>query len=184
VPEREESWAVANSEAVFKRRQEGKLSLEQLSEEFGRSKPTLSAAIKTYLKDHPEEVDAVKLPVGGKRPKKFDLAAIGEKARTLWIAGWSKERLAAKFGCSAPTVHKAIAFVYARDGLTMPTRQETRSSRTTSARDLHNQGLSLDDIAATLNVSDVTARQLLRESYAAQGKPMPDLRRRSTSDDS
>lgn len=38
---------------------------------------------------------------------------------------------------------------------------------------------SLAEVAATMNVSDVTARGYLRASFAAEGKPMPDLRRRN-----
>ena len=101
------------------------------------------------------------------------------EARQLWIDGWSKEKLAKKYDCSAPTVGKAIALAYHMEGLTIPTREEARRDKATEARRLLDDGKSLDDIAAAMKVSDVTARDYLNESFAAEGKPMPDLRRRT-----
>ena len=94
----------------------------------------------------------------------------------------AKEKLAKRYGCSAPTVGKAIAFAYERDGLPMPTRAEARRAKVEEARRRLDAEQSLDEIAAALKVSDVTARGLLHESFAAEGKPMPDLRRRHPPD--
>jgi hypothetical protein len=41
-----------------------------------------------------------------------------------------------------------------------------------------DEGHSLEEIAHTLAVSDVTARTILKASFEAEGRPMPDLRRR------
>jgi hypothetical protein len=65
IPGRNMSWAAANAEAVFKRRQESKLSFGQLAKEFLRTKPTVRAAVQSYLQQHPDEVDVVKLRPGG-----------------------------------------------------------------------------------------------------------------------
>jgi predicted transcriptional regulator len=171
-------WASDNAEAVFQRRQESRLPYSKLAEEFEVTPSTIGAAIRHYLKTHPGERDEVDLKHGGKRRPTFDLAKFAQEARDLWVEGWSKERLAKKYGCSAPTVSKAIAFAYAQGGLPMPTREEARRARTMEARRLHDEGNSLLKIARAMKTSDVTVRQYLRESFAAEGNQMPDLRRR------
>lgn len=171
------SWAAMNAEAVFLRRREARLSFAKLATEFDVTPPTARAAVRAYLAAHPGEQD-IALPRGGRRKAKFDLAAIADEARQRWIDGESKESLARRFACSAPTVGKAIAYAYERDGLPMPTRAEARRAKVTEARRLLDEENSLDDIAAAMKCSDTTARQYLRESFAAEGRPMPDLRRR------
>jgi hypothetical protein len=170
------SWAAENSEVVFRRRQESRLSYAKLADEFDVTPPTIGAAIRHYLKAHPGERDEVCLPRGGKRPPKFNLAAIGDEARQLWIDGWSKEKLAEKYGCSPPTVVKAIAFAYAQEGKPMPTREEVRRAKVTEARRSFDEGKTLESIVATMKVSVSTVRKLLQESFAADGKTMPDMR--------
>jgi hypothetical protein len=176
IPE-SSSWASENAERVFRRRKAERLSFAKLAEEFGVTPPTIGAAVRAYLEKHPEESD-IELPCGGKRKPKFDLSTFADEARQLWIDGESKEKLAKKYGCSAPTVGKAIAFAYEREGLKMPTRAEARRAKVAEARSLLDAGKQLDEIAVVMKVSDVTARQYLRESFAAEGKPMHDLRRR------
>jgi DNA-directed RNA polymerase specialized sigma24 family protein len=176
VPE-SSSWAKENAEQVFLRRQAERLSFAKLAEEFGVTPPTIGAAVRAYLEKHPDESD-IELGRGGKRKPKFDLAAIADAARQRWIDGESKEQIAKKYGCSAPTVGKAIAFAYEREGLKMPTRAEARRVKFAEARRLLDEEKSLDEIAVALGVSDVTARGYLQESFAAEGKTMPDLRRR------
>jgi len=172
------SWSEVNAKVVFRRRQKSRLSYAKLASEFGVTRPTIAAAIRRYLEDHPDEHDGVILQGGGKRRPKFDLSEFCDEARELWNAGWSTEKLAKKFGCSSPTITKAIAFAYARNGLPMPTREEVRRDKWAVARKLLEQGKELNEIAATMNVSDATARHLLQESFAADKKAMPDLRRR------
>ena len=60
----------------------------------------------------------------------------------------------------------------------MPTREEARGSKVAEARRLLEEGKALEAIAAAMKVSDVTVRQFLRDSFAAEGRRMPDLRRR------
>lgn len=172
------SWESENAESVFRRRQATHFSYAKLASEYGVTPPTIGAAIRFYLKAHPDERDEVCLKRGGKRRPKFDLAKIAHEARRLWINGDSKEKLAKQYSCSAPTVHKAIAFAYAQEGLPMPTREEARRGKVAEARRLLDEGQPLDVIAAEMKVSGTTARQYLRDSFAAEGKPMPDLRRR------
>lgn len=93
-----------------------------------------------------------------------------------WESGWPKLKLAEKFGCSTSTIDKALAWAYEQDGMPMPSRADRRSARVSMARALLEEGRSLDEIAETLKGSDVTARAYLRESFAAEGKAMPDLR--------
>ena len=174
------SWAAENAEAVFRRRQTANLSYAKLATEFGVTPPTIGAAVRLYLADHPDESD-IKLPRGGKRRRKFDLSQFADEARRLWDeGGWSKEELARKYGCSAPTVDKAIAYAYAQEGSKMPTREELRRGKAEEARRLLDAGKSLDEIAATMKISDVTARRYLHDSFAANGEEMPDLRRRKS----
>ena len=171
------SWASEHAEAVFRRRQTTRASYATLAAEFKVTPPTIGAAIRCFLAVHPEERD-IELPRGGKRKPKFDLATIADEARQLWVDGESKEKLAKRFGCSAPTVGKAIAFAYEREGSKMPTRAEARRAQVDEARRRLDADQSLQEIAAALKISDVTTRRLLQESFAAEGKPMPDLRRR------
>ena len=63
----------------------------------------------------------------------------------------------------------------------MPTTAEARSHKANEARRLLDAGTPLEDIAATMNVSNVTVRKYLRQSFAADGKVMPDLRRKNVS---
>ncbi|MEX0585660.1 MAG: hypothetical protein WD176_03385, partial [Pirellulales bacterium] len=177
IPE-SSSWSADNAEAIFRRRQESRLSYAKLAEEFGVTSPTIGAAIRHYLNTDPGERDAVILQRGGKRRPKFDLSKFAEEAQRLWIDGWSKEKLAKRYECSAPTVGKAIAYAYAQEGLPMPTRGEARRGKVLEARRLLDEGNALEAIVAKMKVSDVTARQLLRESFQSEGKPMPDMRRR------
>lgn len=172
------SWAADNAEVVFRRRQATRFSYAQLAHEYQVTPPTIGAAIRHYLKTHPSEKDEVCLQRGGKRRPKFDLTKMADEARQLWIEGESKEKLAQKYGCSAPTVHKAIAFAYAQEGLPMPTREEAHHGKVVEARRLLDMGQRLEAIAAVMKVSDATVRRYLHESFAAEGKSMPDLRRR------
>lgn len=176
IPE-SSSWASQNAEAVFRRRQAERLPYSELATEFGVTSPTIGAAIRLYLAAHPDESD-IHLPRGGKRKPKFDLAPFADEARQLWIDGDSLEKLAKRYDCSAPTVKKAIAFAYEREGLSMPTRAGARRAKAVEARRLLDAGNQLDAIAAAMHVSDTTARDYLRASFAAEGKPMPDLRSR------
>ncbi|MFH1922068.1 MAG: recombinase zinc beta ribbon domain-containing protein, partial [Planctomycetota bacterium] len=170
------SWAKDHAEEVFHRRQEGQLSHAKLAAEFGVSRPTVQAAIRHYLATHPDASDDVDLPRGGQRPPKFDLAKFGHEARSLWEAGWSKLKLAEEFGCSSPTIDKALAWAYEQDGTPMPTRTDRKELRVARTRAMLDEGQSLVEVAETLRVSDVTVRKYLRASFAAEGKVMPDLR--------
>jgi hypothetical protein len=176
IPDRRPSWVVENAEMVFQRRQEGNLSHSRLADEFGVSKPTIATAIKHFLATHPDAKDEVHLASGGARPIKFNIETFADEARQLWENDWSKLKLAEKYGCSTPTIDKALAFAYEQAGLPMPTRKDRQNAKSTEARQLLNGGRSLDEIAAALKVSDVTARQCLKASFAAEGKAMPDLR--------
>lgn len=171
------SWAAKHAAAVFRRRKAARLSYAKLAAEFDVTPPTIGAAVQSYLAAHPDERD-IELERGGKRKPKFDLDKIADEARQLWIDGMSKEKLAKQYGCSAPTVGKAIALAYEREGLPMPTREEARRAKVAQARRLLDEGKSLEEIAAVMKVSDVTARGYLHDSFAAEGRPMPDLRRR------
>ncbi len=175
MPERT-SWAKEHAEEVFRRRQEAKLSYAKLAAEFGVTPPTARAAVKHHLATHPDASDQVNLPRGGQRPPKFDLSKFGHEARVLWEAGWSKLKLAEKFGCSPPTIDKALAWSYGQNGLVIPTQSDVKELQVARARAMFNEGDSLEVIAEILAVSDVTARKLLRASFAAEGKTMPDLR--------
>ncbi len=177
VPERT-SWAADHAEDVFRRRQEANLSLAKLATEFEVSRPTIGAAIDAYLAKHPDEKDEVDLPRGGARPKKFNVEEFAAEARRLWEGGWSKLKLAEKYGCSTPVVDKALAHAYEQEGFPVPTRASRYEERVRQSRELLDQGHSLDEISKTMGVSDVTARSYLRKSFKAEGKPMPDLRRR------
>ena len=170
------SWKEEYAEEVFHRRQEAQLSYAKLAAEFGVTRPTARAAVEHYLETHPEASDEVDLPRGGQRPAKFDLSSFGHEARKLWEANWSKLKLAEKYGCSAPTIDKALAWSYKQEGKSVPTREEQKEQRVAKARAMLDEGHSLDEIAETLAVSEVTARTYLKSSFDAEGKAMPDLR--------
>ena len=169
------SFARENAEAVFLRRKSAKLSYAKLAAEFNVSGPTIGAAIREYLKLHPDEQDE-QIPRGGNRKPKVDLSLFCEEARTLWIDGWSLLQLAERFGFSDPTIKKGIQFAYEREGLKMPTRAEARQMRIVKARNVFDASNLLEDVMAELTVSSTTARDYLKESFAAEGRAMPDLR--------
>lgn len=180
IPE-SSSWAAENAAAVFRRRQETRLSFRKLAEEFKVTSPTVRAAISHYLRQHPDERDEVHLQRGGKRPCKFDLTQFANEARRLWKEGWSKEKLAKKYGCSAPTVSKAIALTYSQENVSMPTTEGARDEKVNEARRMLDAGTPLEKIAAAMKVSNGTIRKYLQQSFAADGKAMPDLRRKKVS---
>ncbi|WP_339735848.1 hypothetical protein [uncultured Gimesia sp.] len=176
----ETSWYQIHASDVFHRRQEAELPYAKLADEFGVTPPTARAAIEYYLDTHPEAKDNVKLQCGGKRPPKFDLSKIGPEARPLWESGWSKLKLAGEFGCSPPTIDKALEWSYAQDGLSMPTKAELQKAISVKARKLLDEGNSLEEISDVIDCSDVTARRYLKMSFEVEGKAMPDLRRKSS----
>jgi hypothetical protein len=177
IPDRPTSWPVRNSEVVFKRRQEAKRSYSKLAVEFKVSTGTIRAAILHYLDTHSDVKDNVDLPRGGQRKRKFDVALFSAEARQLWEAGWPKEELAAKFGCSPPVIDKALAFEYEKEGSHLPTRHDRQNAKATQARRLFDEGGSLEAISRVMKVSDVSARRYLQASFAAENKKMPDLRK-------
>lgn len=61
---RAKSWAAENAAAVFRRRQEALLSYDRLAAEFGVTAPTIGAAVRHYLQEHPAATD-IELPRGG-----------------------------------------------------------------------------------------------------------------------
>ena len=178
VPGRKISWVEENAEAVFMRRQESRLPYSALAVEFDRSIRTIGNAIDHYLSQHPGEKDGVILRRGGKRKPKFDLASFGAETRQLWESGWSKEKLAEKFECSAPTITKALIWAYAVDGLEVPVRFTAHDALVADARRLLDEKCALNDIAKRMKKSTTTIRKYLKESFSVEGKAMPDLRRR------
>ena len=177
VPGRKISWVEENAEAVFMRRQESRLPYSALAIEFKVSIRTIGNAIDYYLAQHPDEKDGVTLRRGGKRKPKFNLASFGVEARQLWESGWSKEKLAEKFDCSAPTITKALVWAYAVDGLEVPVRITAHDAIVAEARRLLDDKKSLNVIAERMKLSTTTIRKYLKESFSAEGKAMPDLRR-------
>jgi len=175
------SWAAKNAEGVFRRRQESRLSYAKLAIEFGVTPPSIGAAIRQYLVKHPDAHDEVVLQRGGKRRPKFNLTEIADEVRRLWLDGWSKLALAKKYGFSSPTVDKAIKLAYTREGKAVPNPEEIRCAKATQARRLLGEGMALDSVAAKMMLSVSTVRKLLRLSFHAEGKQMPDLRRKSSS---
>lgn len=180
IPE-SKSWAAENAAAVFRRRQETRSSFHKLAEEFKVTSPTVRAAISHYLQQHPDERDEVHLQRGGRRPSKFDLTQFAGEARRLWTEGWSKEKLAKKYGCSAPTVTKAISLAHSQENVSMPTTEGARKQKVNEARRMLESGTPLEEIAVTMRVSNGTIRKYLQQSFAAEGKAMPDLRRKKVS---
>jgi hypothetical protein len=176
LPGRTLSWVKANAEQVFRRRQESHRSYSKLAHEFGVTSTTIGATIRHYLNTHPGTKDEVKLRCGGRRKPKFDLSAFADEARALYEAGWPKEKLAKKYKCSPPVIVKALDFSYRKAGLRLPTRADRRATAAAEARRLFEVRPSREYIAAAMNVSDITARKYLAESFRAKGEPMPDLR--------
>jgi DNA invertase Pin-like site-specific DNA recombinase len=178
VLEKKLPWAKTHAEIVFKRRQETRLSQRELANEFGVTGPTIGGAIRNYLETHPGETDNVKLGRGGKRKPKINVAAFASEALQLWRSGWSKVKLAAEYGCSTTVIDKALAWAYEQEGLILPTREGIAREKSTEARKLLDEGRSLQEIATSMHCTTVTARKLLKDSFAVESKVMPDLRSR------
>lgn len=176
IPEKV-SWARTNAEAVFCQRQQSKKPLGALAKEFGVSRPTITAAINHYEAENPGVKDEVSLPRGGKRPKQFDLAELGDQAWDKWAnQGVSKLKLAEAHGCSPPTIDKALRFVSERDGHPMPTDAARRNAAIDLARKMYDEKASQHSIANELGVVVGTVRKYLKISYAREGKKLEDGR--------
>jgi hypothetical protein len=189
VPEPKTPWYIANAEAVFCRRQESKLSFDKLAVEFHTTDTTIRAAMKHYLDAHPDERDSVDLPHGRGESRTVDVEPHMAEVRRLFDDGYSKLALAKKFNWPTSAVDRALKLSYAKEGKRVPTKEERRQQQIDRARQLYKDQLkkgkvsladkgkvSLADIARALHVSDITARDYLRESFKAQGEIMPDLR--------
>ncbi len=173
------SWATEHAEAVFQRRQQARLSYRKLADEFGVTPPTARAALRHYLGKHPEAKDEVQLPRGAPRRPRVNIEEFAAEALDLWLTGeWSKLRLAKRFECSPPTVDKAMASAAEIRGIQVPTAAEIRHEKIRQVRAAHDQGTTLNAIAAQLKISDVTAREYLNASYEADGQSKPDFRRK------
>ncbi len=114
------------------------------------------------------------------RRLKFDLASFADEARQAWESGVPVEHLAERFGCSPPTAKKAIEFSYERAGSKMPTRAQLRDQKMVEAPRLRDAGIELTQIAEAIKLSIPTVRKLLKRSFAAEGKTLPDGRRRKS----
>ena len=178
VPEEPRSWAAEHSEEIFLRRQQTGETLEQLAKEFGVTAPTIGAAIRFYLKAHPETKDAGRRPCGGKRPAKFNVTEFATEAYDLLNRGYSKLKLAEKYGCSTTVIERALKYATHLQNEPVPTRRSTLLTRVAKARALHDSGETVETIAFEMNVSTNSIRKYLKLSYASEGQAKPDLRRR------
>ncbi len=176
VPE-SKSWAATNSDAIFQRRQEGRLSYTQLASEFGVSRPTIASAVKQHLQLHPDALD-IQLRSGGKRKPKIDLDGFADEALTLSNQGWSKLKLAQRFGCSTPVISKALQHASSKSGELVASRKAATDAMVAQCRDLHDKKVPLKDISKQLGLSTTTLRKYLIKSYASEGAIKPDLRRK------
>lgn len=170
-------WSERHAEEVFLRRLETGRTYDQLAEDFGVSRPTISAAIHRYREQHPHAAAALNLP-RKKRQVKFKVEEFGAEARQLWEAGATKLKLAERFNCSPPIIDKALAWASAQDGRPLPTRASRSETHAREAKRLHGQGRSLDEISLEMGISVSTARKYLKLAFRAEGEEMPDLRTR------
>ena len=164
IPGPPPSWAAKYAERVFQRRQQGNLSYAKLAREFGVTSQTTRAAVNHYLAEHPDATDQVRLRPCGKRTPKVDVSKFATEARDLWNSGWSKLKLAEKYGYSAQVIDGALAFAYAQSGLSAPSNWDRREERVAKAREMLDKGAKLAEIAVALKISDITVRKYLRGS--------------------
>lgn len=176
VPE-SKTWPEEHSEAVFKRRQEGRLSYTRLADEFGVSRPTIAATVRQHQKLHPDAVD-LKLRSGGKRGPKVDLDVFADEALALFNQKWSKVRLAKRFGYSTPVITKAINHAASKSGISVWSKDAAVEIQIAKCRQLLDQKVSINEIAQQLKISTTTVRKYLNKSYASEGSIKPDLRRK------
>jgi hypothetical protein len=171
-------WYIEHAETVSIHRKRERLSFEKLAKIYGVSKPTIAAAVKHYLETHPGVKDEVRLGTGGSR-RRHDVEPIADEVRRLWwVEHWSKLMLARKFECSETTINRALKVAYGRTGEPVPSNDDRRQHQLREARRMLEAGYDLEGMADGLHVSGNQVRVLLKESFAAEGKSMPDLRRR------
>jgi transposase len=179
VPPKPLSWAEQHAEAVFHRRQEGKLSFGQLAKEFGKSKPTMMAAVQRYLDTHPEACDEVRLSAGGKKPR-TDVRPFAQEALRMCEEGMSKEKVAQHFGVSYHVIQRALECAHNENGTVMPTQKSVAQQQQAEAWRLWQEGFELQDIARKIDTSTTTIRKRLRQAAADAGEVLPDLRTRDS----
>jgi len=134
--------------------------------------------MKHYLDTHPDERDSIDLPHGRGESRTVDVEPYMAEVRRLFDGGESKLALTKKFNWPSSAVDRALELSYAKEGRRVPTNKERRQQQINRARQLYEDQLkkgkvSLAEIARELHVSDVTARDYLRESFKAQGNPAP-----------
>ena len=176
IPE-SKTWAEKNSEAVFQRRLDGQLSFTQLADEFGVSRPTIAAAVKQHLELHPDAVD-LKLRSGGKRGPKVDLDVFADEALSLFNQGWSKLRLAERFGYSTPVITKALLHAASKSDVLVASKKAAAETQIAKCREFLDQKMPINEISKQLEISTTTVRKYLKKSYASEGAVMPDQRRK------
>jgi hypothetical protein len=103
---------------------------------------------------------------------------IAEQAKGLWDAGLADLQIAERLGCSPPTVVAAVAFWYQSRGLAAPSHGDRRAALVDRMLVLYDAGRMVKEIAAEVGMCSRSVTVLLRERFAALGRPMPDGRTR------
>ncbi|TWT59309.1 recombinase family protein [Rubinisphaera italica] len=165
---------------VWSMHQQGMLG-KQIAEELNCCRATVSKLVKTAADNAGE-------PLADGRTRRASLKQkicrvptyqkIADEVVRDFKQGVPLARMAEKYGCSSPTVKKAINFWYQSRDLPVPMTGDNREQMKQNAFEWDQAGMPLKTIAENCGVSDVQVRTWLNEVYAESGLEAPDRRKR------
>ena len=172
---------VAQSEEVKKLYDQDHMNVE-IGRILGWSKSQVTKLLKFWF-----ESRGLTMPDGRARrstlPQKQSLGPqyqrIATEAKRMWDENFAVVEIARRLDCCDGTVWKAIADWHRVRGLPAPTAKDRRLRLMQRGRQLYEQeGWQIKDFAAELGYSPRGMKSLIKKSYKAEGREMPDGRSR------
>jgi hypothetical protein len=171
------SWAAENAQRVLeKRRESPDLSLGQLGEHFGKTRPTISEALRIANGHAPKM--GVRGDGEGKVPREPDHRDLGElakMARKLYDDGKMNTEIQAELNVPKNKLHELLAKTFTEAGEVMPDGRGRRANlqvkqvnppkykrMADQVHMLEAAGLSCKEIGARLNIDPTTLTKIRR----------------------
>jgi hypothetical protein len=153
----------------------------QIAAEMGCAETWVAKLLRHWFKSH-----GLEMPDGRKRSKlllgKLNDSAmykrLADRAHVLWENGLADLQIAAKLGCSPPTVVAAVAYWHESRGLPVPSHADRRTALVDRMQSLFEQGLLFKEIAGRVGMCSRSVANLLKERHEALGRSLPDCRTR------
>lgn len=153
----------------------------QIAAELGCGRSCVTKLIKHWFMSRG-------LPVPDGRKRRATLAKkqtdptlyeqLAEEAKIHWDEGLADVQIAARLGCSPPTVVAAVAHWHTSRGMPVPSHVERQKALVDQMQSHYKQGLMIREIAQSVGMCSRSVTLLLRERFENLGRPMPDGRER------